>query len=452
MSNNDAIELAVTLAGVKMRSPIGVGSIGTPLVNFRYLTPERHAEVLLGHVEAGAGYICLPTITCVPDELLADLETKAKPFNYSRGMPYPRFMRIETEGYGVEGLYFALSPGIAPTGSARAFRITRKMIDILKHKKPPDVPIIASVAGLGAFPETLVAGAKALEEAGVDLIELNLSCGLSTALEGALECYFEGSFPLYFAGSLVGDQPHLAERITGAVAEAVNKPVGVKLSPETGYPRIVELARRVRDAGAKFVNCGNGAVTIAPPDIYDHGKPKWPFMDGNPFVAGSGTWLRMIVYKQVAAIAKFVPGIDVIATGGLTAPQHAIEAMMLGAKATQRVTALLYDGRRSIRKDIQFLTRYVKEQGYQSVNDFTGLGLEYVRPINNIDFMPGKAVAEVDPLACTGCMQCTDHVCLAMSADHGVAKVKIDECLGCGMCVALCPEGAVTLRERGGLK
>lgn len=64
MGGNDDIELAVALAGVKMRNPIGIGSIGTPLVNFRYLMPELHAEVLLRHVAAGAGYICLPAIMC----------------------------------------------------------------------------------------------------------------------------------------------------------------------------------------------------------------------------------------------------------------------------------------------------------------------------------------------------------------------------------------------------
>lgn len=178
------------------------------------------------------------------------------------------------------------------------------------------------------------------------------------------------------------------------------------------------------------------------------GKPKWPFMDGNPFVAGSGNWLRMIVYKQVAAIAKFVPGIDIIATGGLAVPQHAIKAIILGAKATQRVAALLYGGRPLIRKNIQFLTKYMKEQGYRSVNDFIGLGLEYIKPTNKVDFMPGKAVAEVDPLRYTGCMRCTDHVCLAMSAEHSVARIKVNECLGCGMCVSLCPQDAVRLRER----
>ena len=446
MSANDLPDLAVNLAGVRLRNPIGVGSIGTPLVGFKYLTPELHAEVLLKHVEAGAGYICLPTTTCVPDELLADLEKKAKPFAYSREIPHPRFMRIDTDAPGAEGLYFALSPGTAPRGSARAFRRTVRMIEILKAQKPPDVPIIASVAGLGAFKDTFITAAKAFEEAGVDLIELNLSCGLPTALEGALESYFEKSFPLYFAGSLVGDQPDLAGDVASAVARAVDTPVGVKLSPETGYPRIVELARTLKDAGARFLNCGNGAVTIVPPDIYHQGRPRWPFMDGNPFVAGSGSWLRMVVYKQVAAIAKFVPGIDIIATGGLTTPEHRVEALMLGAKATQSVAAVLYGGRRSITRDVRFLGSFVKQQGYKSVDELVGLGLQYVKPINQVDFMPGNLCAEVDPAACTGCEDCVDHVCLAMRIEDGIASVDVERCLGCGMCVALCPQEAVRLR------
>ena len=448
MNERTSPDLSVTLAGVKMRTPIAVGSVGTVLINPRHLTPEMHAEVLLKHVEAGAGHICLPTTIYVPDELLADLEKEAKPYEYSRDMPTPKFMKIETEGYGLEGLYLALSTGITPRGSARGFRMTQKLVEILKQTKPPDVPIMASVAPLGAFTESVVTGAKALEKAGVDLIEVNISCGLGASLEGAVESYFEKSFPLCFAGSLVGDQPDLAESMVRAAVQAVNIPVGVKLSPETGFPRIVELARRVRDAGARFVNCGNMAVAIAPPDIYRGGQPKWPFMDGNPFVGGCGNWLRMIVFKQVAGIAKFVPGIDIIATGGLMTPEHTVEAMMLGAKVTQGVTSLLYNGRRWLKRDIQFLTRYMREQGYQSVNDFIGLGLEYVTPINRIDFMPGRAFAEVDPLKCTGCGRCTDHICLAAHLENGVARVEVEECLGCGMCVALCPEGAVTLREK----
>ena len=124
---------------------------------------------------------------------------------------------------------------------------------------------------------------------------------------------------------------------------------------------------------------------------------------------------------------------------------------MLGARSVQSVTGLLYRGRNLIKRDIQFLTKYMSEQGYQSVDDFIGLGLEYVKPINRTDFMPGKVVAEVDPSKCNGCGLCADHICLATHLEKGTAMVEDDKCLGCGMCVALCPVDAVTLRERTGL-
>ena len=156
----------------------------------------------------------------------------------------------------------------------------------------------------------------------------------------------------------------------------------------------------------------------------------------------------MIVYKQIAAIAKFVPGIDLIATGGLTVPEHVIEVMMLGAKVTQTVTGILYAGRGLIRRQKQFLTRYMMEQGYHSIEDFIGLGLNYIEPAERMDFKPGKIFAEVDPLKCTGCGLCTDHICLSSYMEDGIARVNIDDCLGCGMCVALCPEGAVSLKQK----
>ena len=83
MTKSECPDLTVSLAGVKMRSPIGVGSIGRPLIRSGRLTPEKHAEVLLKHVEAGAGFICLSSSRHIPDEVLSDLKRKAKPFEFT---------------------------------------------------------------------------------------------------------------------------------------------------------------------------------------------------------------------------------------------------------------------------------------------------------------------------------------------------------------------------------
>jgi dihydropyrimidine dehydrogenase (NAD+) subunit PreA len=449
MAKHELTGLETTLAGVKMRAPIGVGSVGQPFIDLRRLTPDMHAEVLLKHVQAGAGFICLPGTTHIPDDILAELLKKAKPFNYTRGLPGGRHMRIETPGFGLEGWLLATSLAFSPKGSSKQFLWqTARIIEILKQEKLRDIPLIANVVGLGAFPETYVTTAKACETTGADLIEINVGCGAAAALEGAEDSYSGEEFPLYIGGSLIGDRPELVERITKEVVRAVGIPVGVKVSAETGFPRIVELARRVKDAGAKFMNCCHAATTIAPPDIYHSGKPKWPFMNGNPFVAGSGNWLRMISYKQVTAIAKFVPGIELAACGGLVTPEHMVEAMMLGARVTQTATGIMLEGRSLLRRSIRFLTDYMEQQGYRSVEDFIGSGLEYVIPVNKIDFQAGKIYASIDEAKCTGCGRCTQHFCLATYLDDGIAKVKVDDCMGCGACVAICPEAAVTLKNR----
>jgi dihydropyrimidine dehydrogenase (NAD+) subunit PreA len=411
-------------------------------------TPEAEAETLLKHIEAGVGYVVLPASCHVPQEMLEDLKKRAEPFNYAKKIDPQKFMRMETKGFGLGGMYYFVASTYPPESRADNFkRRVEKIISIVRSKRPEGVPIIANCMGMGVFPESFVSTAKAHEDAGVDLIEVNIGCGLSAGMGSAPDYYLKKNTPLVLAGVLAGDQPDLVESIVSKVVKAVRIPVGVKLTPETGFPRIIEVARAAKKAGARFINCSNNAVAIPPPDIYNGGRGKWPFMEDNFFCASSGNWMRTIVYKQVASIAKFVPGIDVICTGGIVVPENIVEAMMLGAKTIQFATGLMFDGRASIKKNVQFLSKYMQEQGYRSPGDFTGLGLKYIKSINEVNFEHGKIFAEVDPAKCTGCKRCVNHVCLAMEMDNDVAKVDIDKCIGCGMCVALCTEGAPSLHE-----
>ena len=129
------------------------------------------------------------------------------------------------------------------------------------------------------------------------------------------------------SGSVNGDNPETVYKITKAVADAVSIPVGVKLTPETGFPRIIDVTRAAYSAGAQFVQLFNAAVGMAPPDIYNGGKPKWLYMDGSPFCMASGSFLRIPCYKSVAAVKRYVLT-DIAAAGGFVEPEHFI-AMML---------------------------------------------------------------------------------------------------------------------------
>jgi dihydropyrimidine dehydrogenase (NAD+) subunit PreA len=442
-------DLSIKIANVKFRNPVGVGSVGMPCIKPERLTPKMHSELLLKHVTEGAGFICLPVTCHVPDALLKDLEREINLTGIKRKSFRPiLFMRADEKRLTMYNIGPNMSP---PRDVAKLFqKDTLPLIKILKEEKPKEIPLIGNLAGLGAFPETYRSGAKALEEAGDDLIEINLS---SPAAVGSLlenvDCYFNRNFPLANMGLFLGDQPDLAEIITREVVKAVSIPVGVKISPETGFPRVVDLARRIKAAGAKFITCSNFGIAVLEPDIYNKGRTKWSNIDGNPFVVVGGDWLRTIIFKQLATIAKFVPGIDLIACGGITTPEQVVQAMMLGSKVIQKVTPVLYQGRKSIKRDITFLTRYLEQEGFNSLNEIIGLGLEYIKPSGELHsiYETKKVFASVNEAECTGCGICAESICLSLSIENGKAKVDTDKCLGCGMCVEVCPKKAVSLSK-----
>jgi dihydroorotate dehydrogenase/Pyruvate/2-oxoacid:ferredoxin oxidoreductase delta subunit len=440
-------DTSVDVAGVKFRTPVGVGSVGGPPMRREHLTPDLYVGIFLKHIAAGAGFICLPSTIHVPDALLSDLQTRAKPLIPPKASSRPPIFLRASEKASI----YSLAPsGNTPQISAGIFRnSTSTLIKKLREQKPKDIPLIANVSGLGFFPETFVAGARAHEEAAVDLIELNLSspATVQATLDEGVQGYFEKDFPLAPPGLFLGDQPDLVEKVTREVSRAVSIPVGVKISAETGFPRVIALARRIRDAGGKFITCSNFGLTVVPPDICNKGKSIWPHLEDGPMATIGGEWLRPLVYKQIASIARFAPGIQIIGCGGMSKPEHVVESIMLGATAVQMVTPILMQGRKLITRDVRFLEKYMEEQAYATPEDFRGLALGHIKPAKTLHstYDERRVLAKVDTEKCKGCGICSDSICLAISVEGTKAKVSADMCAGCGMCVAVCPHEAVKL-------
>ena len=449
MAKVDAPSLEVTFSGLKFRSPIGVGAVGRP--HGKNLTPELHAEVLLKHVDAGAAYIYIPTCTYATEETIRKVRERAKPEKEPPLFPSAmRAIRAHTPvaPYGREGIYTLVTPHwITPERGIVDGEHSEAVTKILRERKPEDVLLIANTWGYGDLPDSYVEAAKRWEQLGADLIELNLSCPAQPAMRNAVEDFFEKSFSARWPGALLGQLPDIVENITREVAKAVNIPVGVKLTTETGFPAVVGLARRIRDAGAKFISTVNCGIGIAPPDIYNRGKPIWPFIDGNPFVGVTGSWLRHISYKHVAAIARFVPGIDITAAGGLVTPQHCMEIMMLGARQVQLCTGIIEQGRSLIRRSDSFFKKFMVEQGYQSLEEIIGLGQQYIKYLEEVDASAGKVICVTDETKCTNCGICADNFCIARYMEDGKVKVHEENCSGCGCCMLGCPVDAIKLER-----
>ena len=417
-----------TFAGIKIRSPLGAGAIALPMG--RNLTVEDYGTMLLGHVNAGAGYVeTLLTYNPNPE---VDRE-RLRP-----DIPHPihsgeRWFKVDDMEDGGHEIVANMAIIWGQAGGVWTYDFKARIIELLKKKIPEGVAIIASVAQ-GIFdPDIYIASAKKAEDLGCDAVELALTCSYRLGVDRVVEDYLEQE----------QDYVDRVVKKTEDIVKAVKIPVGVKLAPdEFGYPRMLSIVKRLEDAGAKFIQASNVAAAIVPPDIYNGGKSRWNHIDGNPFTGVSGTPLRWICYKDIAAIRRCFPELHIASAGGLVKPEHALEIMMLGANQVQFCTGLFFHGNKLITRASQFLEDFMDEYGYKNIEEVIGIAQQYIKPVDKLDLE--DVVTEVIQSKCTGCGICYDMICVALEKlPDGNAKVNIDKCSGCALCNIICPEDAM---------
>jgi len=416
----------VVFAGKKLRNPIGVASHAS--LSTAGIVPEKLADHLMRYVDCGASFLYTP---------FTNPETE----HPKDKLPGWRFQNIRSRfPFAMEGLVV----------SADAYRImarldtTLRAIEILKRAVPDGVVVIANIIGPSADKKGWAEHAKKFEQAGADIIEMNVSCPLPATEAKAVSGYLAEEIS-EAAGVLLGDSIPLLLPVVEEVVKAVKIPVGVKMSPETGFPRLVGLAESIKKAGVAYISGINSPLTAGPPDIYNGGKGKWPQMEGNAICPALGPWDRFLCYRNVAAITMFVPGIDVAAIGGLVEKEHVIEAMMLGAKITELSSGIFWRGTDFIKESIEFLEHYMDTQGYSTVDDFIGLGIQDFRPVEELDWRLGEVVPEIDDSKCTRCNICAKNICFARTS---TIELNEEYCSGCGLCAAICPLKAITMVEK----
>lgn len=421
-------DLSVTFVGKKLRSPLGVASHA--VLNAGVKDAQAETDHLKHYADIAVGYVHTPFI-CTEEEHPRD-----KP-------PAWKFMNIRSrDPFAMEGLLVTteaarimcrLNPGLA-------------MIAQLRENLPDDVAVIANMIGPGADPKGWAAHCKKAEDAGADIIEMNVSCPIPATEARSVHAYQCGEM-CDAAGCLLGDSPALLIPVVKAVVESVNIPVGVKLTPETGFPRVIGLAEAIKDAGADFITSINAPITCGPPDIYNGGQGQWPGITANPICAALGPWDRFLLYRNLGVLSAFVPGIELAGVGGLVEPEHIVESMMLGARICEFSSGLLWKGTGLIAQSIKFLNNYMDEMGYTRVEDFIGLGVPHIQPVETLDWRQEDFLAVTDEETCNLCGRCARSICMARTIEKDPPRIALDSryCIGCGLCQAICPENAVRI-------
>ena len=184
-----------------------------------------------------------------------------------------------------------------------------------------------------------------LSAAGVDMIEVNISC------------------PNVKAGGLAyGTKPELAAEVTKVAKEHATVPVMVKLSPNV--TDITEIARAVADAGADALSLINTLRGMRI-DV----NTRRPILKMN--TGGlSGPAVLPVAVRMVWEVASAV-NLPILGMGGVAKGEDAAQLMLAGASAVAVGTACFADPYAPIKVRDE-LAEIACAQGLDKVSDLTG--------------------------------------------------------------------------------
>ena len=298
------MDLSTVIAGVPFR---------TGLMNASGALCVTQAELeALGESDAGA--IVTKSMTPLPRE----------------GNPHPRYVVIDGGSINSMGLPNLGYPAYA------------KLIPELKRYEKP---VIASLAGL--HPDDFLEGAKAINDAGPDLVEVNLSC------------------PNIPGKPQIGYDFDETERLLCAIRDIFSIPFGVKLPPyfdPIHHQKIAEVLQRIGVAFVTVINSVGNTLVVNAEQERVVIKPK------GGFGGLGGRIIKPVALANVRAFWKiWGDRIPIIGTGGVEKGIDIFEHVLCGASAVQIGTILVEESVGVFTRLANELTECLQRKGYPSL-------------------------------------------------------------------------------------
>ncbi len=268
---------------------------------------------------------------------------------------------VVVKGISLEPMEGNASPRICETSCGMLNAIGLQNIGLkrfLKEKLPYlrkfDTRVIVNI--LGGTPHEYVKLSKALDDAGVDGLELNVSC--PNVKKG---------------GIIFGTDKKALARLISKVRRSVKKAILItKLSP--GISNIQEFSKLAEDAGSDAISLINTIPGMAI-DI-ETWKPKLANITGGL----SGPAIKPIAVKMVWEAAKAVR-IPVIGIGGIMNAEDALEFILAGATAVEVGTANFVNPRATT-DIISGIEAYLNKKAIHDIRKVIG-GLNGTQSHNN---------------------------------------------------------------------
>ncbi|MED5343362.1 MAG: NAD-dependent dihydropyrimidine dehydrogenase subunit PreA, partial [SAR324 cluster bacterium] len=228
----------------------------------------------------------------------------------------------------------------------------------------------------------------------------------------------------------------------------------VKLTPnitDIRYP-----ARAAKAGGADGVSLINTISSIVSVDL-DSMSPE-PSIEGKGTHGGyCGPAVKPIALNMTSEIARDPEtlGLPISAIGGISNWKDAAEFMSMGAEGVQVCTAIMHYGFRIVEDMIEGLNHWMDEKGYEKIEDFRGMAAKNVVDWQYLN-LKYDVKARINQELCVECglcfISCEDasHQAIKMNKSNGSRSFEVidQECVGCNLCMLVCPVDNCITMER----
>jgi len=270
---------------------------------------------------------------------------------YSEFIELSKLGAVTTKGVSNVAWEGNPTPRIAEVygGMLNAIGLQNPGVDVFIERDLPfleqqNTGIIVNVCGKTI--EDYIEVVERLSESSVDMFEINISC--PNVKEG---------------GIAFGQSPDLIKEITSTLKSRSKKPIIMKLSPNV--TDITVMARAAQEAGADAISLIN-TITGMKIDIH-----KRKFVLANKTGGMSGPAIKPIALRMVYQAAQVVD-IPIIAMGGITTAEDAIEFIMAGASMVSVGTANFYNPYASL-EIVEGIEEYLQQNSISNIDEIKGI-------------------------------------------------------------------------------
>jgi dihydroorotate dehydrogenase subfamily 1 len=227
--------------------------------------------------------------------------------------------------------------------------------------------------------------------------------------------------------------------VARSLRDSVSVPIWMKVSPN--FPDIEELARAVAPVVDGFVAINSYGPVIdfdvetGEPGLGSDFGQGW--MSGPPILPIA---LR-VVHQLISAQDK-----PVIGVGGIEKGVDAIKFFMVGASAVQMCSAAIKNGHRTYGKVAREMDDWLVRHDVRSLEDIKGLYQVKLHERRGYDARPVMTIDEDECIGCGVCVSRCIQGAIQLDEREEVAQVRAEKCIGCGFCQDYCVYGAMALR------